>query len=68
LHLRTERRREGYVLPESEGGKIERLLERYGLKQEQAEEPPVEHGAPSNADGKSETVSPDDVFRDAPKA
>ena len=32
LHLRTERRREGYVIRESEHPKVERLMERYGLK------------------------------------
>ena len=32
LHLRTERRKEGYVVSGSEGAKIKRLLERYGLK------------------------------------
>jgi len=32
LHLRTERRKEGYMIAGSEGAKIERLLERYGLQ------------------------------------
>lgn len=34
LGLRTERREAGYVVPPEEGGKIDRLLERYGLKPE----------------------------------
>ncbi|MDA1190060.1 MAG: hypothetical protein O3A46_00070 [Candidatus Poribacteria bacterium] len=32
LHLKTERRMEGYVIPESEHPKVERLMERFGLK------------------------------------
>ncbi|MDA1193010.1 MAG: hypothetical protein O3A46_15150 [Candidatus Poribacteria bacterium] len=34
LHLKTERRREGYVIPASESPKVERLMERFGLKEE----------------------------------
>jgi len=36
LHLRTERRKEGYVISPGESEKINHLLERYGLKPEEA--------------------------------
>ena len=46
LHLRTERRKEGYVISPGEGEKINRLLERYGLAQSDspAGENPTEEG------------------------
>lgn len=40
LHLRTERSREGYVIPASESPKVERLMERFGLREEQSEPAP----------------------------
>ena len=40
LHLRTERSREGYVIPASENPKVERLMERFGLREERSEPVP----------------------------
>lgn len=41
LHLKTERQREGYVIPAGEKSKIARLLERYGLNQSELNRLPL---------------------------
>jgi len=43
LHLRTERSRDGFAIPRSEGPGIERLMEKYGVTNGEA----GEHGGPT---------------------
>lgn len=54
LHLRTERSREGYVIPGAERDKLERLFEKYGLMNA----PATEMGADGDREPPSGSVEP----------